>query len=137
VGHHGPVVPNSYFVGGSNLNNLQNRIKNQIIIQNSKLENRKRIRSRKKIKEMLTRPEPIRPAQLANPPGACPGYRFGIRSTDGTHTVEEIIFFLSTCVRSTHHRRLHVDTVTVTSSQIFVGRHEIDLIPSAYWQSNR
>jgi hypothetical protein len=46
--------------------------------------------------------------------------------------VEEIIFFLSTCVRSTRRRRLHVDTVTVTFSQIFVRRHEIDLIPSAY-----
>jgi hypothetical protein len=44
----GPIVPYSYFVGGSNLNNLQNRIENQIRIQNSKIENRKRIRSRKK-----------------------------------------------------------------------------------------
>jgi hypothetical protein len=40
----GPIVPYSYFVGGSNLNNLQNRIE----IQNTKTENRKRIRSRKK-----------------------------------------------------------------------------------------
>jgi hypothetical protein len=116
---------------------LHNRIKNQIRIQNNKIENRKRIRSKKKIKETLTRPEPIRPAQLANPPGAWPGYRFGIRPTGGTHTVEEIIFFLSTCVRLTRRRRLHVDTVTMTFSQIFVGRHEIDLIPFAYWQSNR
>jgi hypothetical protein len=53
---------------------------------------------------------------VASPPGAWPGYRFVIRLTGGTHAVEEIIFFLSTCVRSTRHRRPHVNIVTVTSS---------------------
>jgi hypothetical protein len=37
---------------------LQNRIENQVRIQNSKTENRKRIRSRKKIKKMLTSQSP-------------------------------------------------------------------------------
>jgi hypothetical protein len=39
----GPIVPYSYFVGGSNLNNLQNRIENQI----SEIQNRKQKRIEK------------------------------------------------------------------------------------------
>jgi hypothetical protein len=47
------------------------------------------------------------------------------------------VFLSSSLAWTTRRRRHHVDTITVTSSQIFVGRHGIDLIPSVYWQGDR
>jgi hypothetical protein len=47
------------------------------------------------------------------------------------------VFLSSSLAWTTRRRRHHVDTVTVTSLQIFVGRHRIDLIPSVYWQGDR
>jgi hypothetical protein len=80
------------------------------------------------------------PAQpITSPPGAQGAYRFADSPMGGTHLTAVIVSVIlsSSLAWTTHRRRHHVHTVTVTSSQIFVGHHGIDLIPSVYWQVDR
>jgi hypothetical protein len=79
---------------------MQNKFENQIGNSKQKTEKEKK-RNQKKIKETSRWIKVHQQSPVASPSGAWPGYRFGIRPTGGTHTVEKVIFFLSTCVRST------------------------------------